>query len=285
MKKLYVILLMVILAIAVVGCNNKSEEINQQYEQAMADGKSKVIEEEYDKAIDYFKLALEFKKEDTQAMNLIEQIKILMEVISLEEAPDIDYFYQIEQIEKINNIVTQTDVVKNKANDYKEIVIKNLDSSIDTIEDSINNGEYDTAKENLNFIIEECKKYNYLEEQVEKCNKLLDVCKEKKKEKQTKKEQQKQESSNSNGSRKESSSNNSDTFTKNDAKELIKKEFGIVLEDETNSNNDSYYCLSDANYDKCGKYYHVTFWTYVEEEDWWMHQTGNVYKDEIQMGF
>lgn len=37
----------------------------------MSNGKSSVVEEEYDKAIDYFDLALEAKKDDKEATNYV----------------------------------------------------------------------------------------------------------------------------------------------------------------------------------------------------------------------
>ena len=67
MKKLSTILLTIIISITLSACNNKAElgGISQEYKDAMSKGKSNVIEEEYDKAINYFKLALESKKDDT----------------------------------------------------------------------------------------------------------------------------------------------------------------------------------------------------------------------------
>ena len=67
MKKLSTILLTIIISITLSACNNKANESNQQYEDAMSNGKSSVVEEEYNKAIDYFDLALEAKKHDNEA--------------------------------------------------------------------------------------------------------------------------------------------------------------------------------------------------------------------------
>lgn len=198
MKKFVVILLSIILAIPFVGCNNKSEELNQQYEDAMSNGKSKVIEEEYDKAIDYFELALESKKEDQEAMNLIEQLQLLEKTIEVEV--DGSYFYQIKQLEKINSIDTETNVVKDKANEYKDTVIKNIDDAISDIENNIEDEKYKKSQEDLEGIIKECKEIDSLKDQLDRCNKLLDTCKEKKKEaeKQVQKEKEQKSSSNSN---------------------------------------------------------------------------------------
>ncbi len=214
MKKRLIILMLFILGIMVVGCNKaeiseQSEGISQEYKDAMSKGKSNVIEEEYDKAIDYFKLALESKKDDTEAKNLIKQLNLLVEAEDSEEHGA--YFLQIEKIDKINDIKTETDVVKDKANEYKKTVLKNIDDSIDSFEEEINDGKYKSAQKDLEDTIEECKKSDSLKEQLDKCNELLKTCKEKKKEAEEqakKQEEQKQQvasNSNSNESSKKSS--------------------------------------------------------------------------------
>lgn len=219
MKKRVILLMILILGIMIVGCNKsetseQSEGISQEYKDAMSKGKSNVIEEEYDKAIDYFKLALESKKDDTEAKNLIKQLNLLIEAKDSEEHGA--YFFQIKKIDKISEIKTETNVVKDKANEYKEIVLKNIDDSIDSFEAKINDGKYKSAQRNLEDTIEECKKSDSLKKQLDRCNELLKTCKEKKKEteEQAKKEaEQKQQvvsNSNSNGSSKKSSSKNSD---------------------------------------------------------------------------
>ena len=182
MKKLSTILLTIIISITLSACNNKAElgGISQEYKDAMSKGKSNVIEEEYDKAIDYFKLALESKKDDTEAKNLIEQLNLLVEAKDSEEHGA--YFFQIEKIDKINDIKTETDVVKDKANEYKKTVLKNIDDSIDSFEEKINDGKYKSAQKDLEDTIEECKKSDSLKKQLDKCNGLLKICKEKKKE-------------------------------------------------------------------------------------------------------
>ena len=196
-----------ILGIMVVGCNKaetseQSEGISQEYKDAMSKGKSNVIEEEYDKAIDYFKLALEYKKDDTEAKNLIKQLNLLVEAKDSEEHGA--YFFQIEKIDKINEIKTETDVVKGKANEYKKTVLKNIDDSIDSFEEEINDGKYKSAQKDIEDTIEECKKSDSLNEQLDRCNQLLKTYKEKKEvEEQAKKqaEQKQQVASHSNSNR------------------------------------------------------------------------------------
>ena len=198
MKERLIILMIVILGIVAAGCNNKikdenkeSNTTNQRYEDIQSKGKTNVIEEQYDKAIDYFKLALEEKSEDKEATNLIKQLDLLLEAQSAESNKN--YILQIQKIDKINSIKTETNVVKEKANDYKEIILKNIDESIDSIEYKINNGEYKDAQKNLEDYIKEFKKSDSLKVELERCNELLKTCEAKNKE-----IEQNQVSSNSN---------------------------------------------------------------------------------------
>lgn len=215
MKKLSAILLTIIMSITLSACNNKTNESNQQYEDAMSNGKSNVIEEEYDKAIDYFDLALEAKKDDKEATNLIKQLKLMLEIEESESHGA--YFYQIERIDKINAIDTETDVVKKKANDYKKDVLKNIDDSIDYLEEEINDGDYEKAQKDIEDFIKECKKSDSLGEQLDRCEGLLKTCKAEKKkaEEEAKKEAEEQQvSSNSNKVSKKSSSKDNDNGVK-----------------------------------------------------------------------
>ncbi len=169
----------IILSITVVGCsnnNNKQTETQTEYKQYMTDGKSRVIDEEYDKAKEFFKLALENKKNDKEATNLIKQIDLFEEVIDLNEGEHGAYFSAIEKLIELDKIDTNTDVVKSKAMDYRKSVIDNIDSTIDYEEELINNGEYEKAKNDLEDTIKECKKYDILKDQLNKCNKLLKIC-------------------------------------------------------------------------------------------------------------
>ena len=60
--------------------------------------------------------------------------------------------------------------------------MKNIDDSIDSFEEEINDGKYKSAQKDIEDTIEECKKSNSLNEQLDRCNELLKTCKEKKKE-------------------------------------------------------------------------------------------------------
>ncbi len=181
MKKLYNIFMVFILSISLVGCSNNTNtsatsKDNVLYEKYIADGKSSVVDEEYDKAIEHFELALEEKKDDKEATNLIKQLLLLKESIELNEGESGAYFNAIENLEKIYKIKTNSNVVKKKAATYKENVLANLDTSIDYEEDLIESGDYEKAKKDLEMLIEELKKYASLKEQLDRCENLLKKC-------------------------------------------------------------------------------------------------------------
>ena len=160
MKKLSAILLTIIMSITLSACNNKTNESNQQYEDAMPNRNSRwpccipLLQHLI------FDLALEAKKDDKEATNLIKQLKLMLEIEESESHGA--YFYQMERIDKINAIDTETDVVKKKANDYKKVVLKNIDDSIDYLEEEINDGDYEKAQKDIEDFIKECKKSDSL---------------------------------------------------------------------------------------------------------------------------
>ena len=67
----------------------------------MTNGKSALIEGDYDKAINYFKLALEQKSGDNEATNLIDQLEILSGITKEQQDEDIDVY--IHKLENIDN--------------------------------------------------------------------------------------------------------------------------------------------------------------------------------------
>lgn len=290
MKKRVIILAVLVLAILVIGCtSNKaetseySEGISQEYKDAMSKGKSNVIEGEYDKAIDYFKLALESKKDYTEAKNLIEQLNLLVEAEDSEEHGA--YFFQIEKIDKINDIKTETDVVKDKANEYKKTVLKNIDDSIDYLEEEINDGDYEKAQKDIEDFIKECKKSDSLGEQLDRCEGLLKTCKAEKKKAEEEAKKEAEEQAKIEAEAKKSSSSG-DSFTRADAKRMLKDTFGTNEYDESkdyDTTHESYYVLGDEpQYINGKKVYHVELWDYVAEDDWWMHQTCFISKDGLE---
>lgn len=167
--------------------------------------------------------------------------------------------------------------MKDKANEYKKTVLKNIDDSIDSFEEEINDGKYKSAQKDLEDTIEECKRSDSLNEQLDRCNKLLKTCKEKKKEaeEQAKKEAEAKKSSSS-----------EESFTRADAKRILEREFGMKEYNESkdyDTTHESYFWLSDEPaYIGGKKCYNATLWNYVAEDDWWMHNVVYVSKDGIE---
>ena len=95
------------------GCDNSAQE----YEQAMEKAKQNVKNEEYEAALEDLDTALEYKDGDKEAENLSEQVNLLLDAESAKD--DNDYSGQMEKLDEINSIETDSGVVKDKANEYK----------------------------------------------------------------------------------------------------------------------------------------------------------------------
>ncbi|WP_418586103.1 hypothetical protein [Intestinibacter sp.] len=143
MKKQLLIGSMLALSTILSACSN--DKSNQLYEEAMANGKSSVIEEEYYEAIDDFRSALEYKERDTEAEKLIEQLELLLDAKKAKE--DNVYSGEIEKLDKVNSITTDDDVVKEKANEYKnEAEAFTIDEAIVKAEKDLDTPIYDSSK-------------------------------------------------------------------------------------------------------------------------------------------
>lgn len=258
MKRLSIIFLAIILCIAMVGCNNKAKRLNEQYEEAMSKGKLSVVDEEYDKAKEYFELALESKEDDQEAKNLIKQLQLFTKVIDMEDEDE--YFEQLGKLDEIVSIKTETDTVKNKAIKYKDKIIDNIDDTIKDIEEDIEDGKYEKSQKNLENIIKECKKNDELKDQLEESTKLLEHCNEKKKD----------EEKRAKAKAKEESSKKEYSLNKDDDSEKVWCQAGhhyVDVEDYVSVNNRCYGCearrnisstMTYADCDYCGSEYSVS---------------------------
>lgn len=95
------------------GCNNSAKE----YEKAMEKAKQNVKNEEYEAALENFDSALEYKEGDKEAENLSEQVSLLLDAELAKK--DNNYSGQMENLDKIKSIETDSGVVKDKADEYK----------------------------------------------------------------------------------------------------------------------------------------------------------------------
>ena len=130
-----------------------------------------------------------------------------------------------------------------------------------------------------------CKKSDSLGEQLDRCEELLNTCKceKKKAEEEAKKEAEEQAKIEAEAKK---SSSSEESFTRADAKRMLKDTFGTNEYDESkdyDTTHESYYVLGDEpQYINGKKVYHVELWDYVAEDDWWMHQTYFISKDGLE---
>ena len=68
--------------LSITGC---SKNDNQSFEKYMEEGKIAIANQEYDKALNFFTLALEENKDDTDVKSLYNQTKNLVEAIDSKE--------------------------------------------------------------------------------------------------------------------------------------------------------------------------------------------------------
>ena len=113
MKKILVILTICILSIT--GC---SKGDNQSFEKYMEEGRMAVANQEYDKALNFFTLALEENKDDTDAKSLYNQTKNLVEAIDSKDQKN--YTVAIQLCDVISNMESNTNIIKDAAENVKK---------------------------------------------------------------------------------------------------------------------------------------------------------------------
>ena len=113
MKKILVILTICILSIT--GC---SKGDNQSFEKYMEEGRIAVANQEYDKALNFFTLALEENKDDTDAKSLYNQTKNLVEAIDSKDKKN--YTVAIQLCDVISNMESNTNIIKDAAENVKK---------------------------------------------------------------------------------------------------------------------------------------------------------------------
>ena len=113
MKKILIILTICMLSIT--GC---SKNDNQSFEKYMEEGKMAVANQEYDKALNFFTLALEENKDDTDVKSLYNQTKNLVEAIDSKEKKN--YTVAIQLCDVISNMESNTNIIKDAADKVKK---------------------------------------------------------------------------------------------------------------------------------------------------------------------
>lgn len=173
MKKL--LTTFILITVFITGCSN-----NSSYNSYMERGKTAVVEAEYDKAKDFFSLALEEKNKDYEAKALCEQIDIIIEAIKLEENNKFEE--AVNLYNKIEDIDSKTDTIKNTANKLKEECnqilekIKHIENSFSDVEKLINEKKYSKAKDNINKTINIIENDKNLNDKLVKAKDLLATC-------------------------------------------------------------------------------------------------------------
>lgn len=113
MKK--IVSIFILLTLILTGCSgNKSTD--SEYEKNMQEAVDCVSEEKYDDAISYLEKALKVEADDKEAKGLIEQLELLKGVC--QETDNIDTLKSyLKDIDKIEQITTTSNAVKDKAKD------------------------------------------------------------------------------------------------------------------------------------------------------------------------
>lgn len=169
---LYILLLFTLL---LSGC--KRHDI---YENAILEGQKALSNSEYDAAIEQFKIALEERKGDVDAMVLIKQTEKY--VTALNYYHELKYSESIKLLNSVINMVNGSDDLINRAEVMKNVVEddKQLDTNIKHYTVSAQNyfksGNYEKALQNINIALEYIDNNENYEIQKSALNSLKDNC-------------------------------------------------------------------------------------------------------------
>ena len=169
---LYILLLFTLL---LSGC--KRDDI---YENAILEGQKALSNSEYDAAIEQFKIALEERKGDVDAMVLIKQTEKY--VTALNYYHELKYSESIKLLNSVINMVNGSEDLINRAEVMKNVVEddKQLDTNIKHYTVSAQNyfksGNYEKALQNINIALEYIDNNEDYEIQKSALNSLKDNC-------------------------------------------------------------------------------------------------------------
>lgn len=154
------------------------------FDKYMGEGKVAITNEEFIKAKDLFKKAVDKNSDNKEARALYKQSEILMEVINYKNENDfqeaIDLCLNIYNTDSEDDIIKNiAEKIKNECNEYiKETKVyeEDLDIRIATGESFMNGGNYTKAKEIFTKIIEEIENTNTYYLQLDEVKGYLEVC-------------------------------------------------------------------------------------------------------------
>ena len=160
MRKLLTVIGITCLMLA--GCSNGN------FEKEMDAGKTALTNKEYKNALSSFERALDEKKDDTDAIVLVEQTKIMMEAVKLKEEIKIEE--SIQSFEKVENTKNGNTTLIKQAKEERTALLaileqkKKYSEQLTKSEELINKKNYAEAKETLNKLVSETKDNKNLEE-------------------------------------------------------------------------------------------------------------------------
>ncbi|MDP7992099.1 hypothetical protein Q9B79_20145 [Bacillus sp. MHSD_36] len=221
---------------------------NGDFEKEIDAGKTALTNKEYKNALSSFERALDEKKDDSDAIVLVEQTKIMMEAVKLKEEIKIEE--SIQSFEKVENMKDGNTTLIKQAKEERTALLaileqkKKYSEQLTKSEELINKKNYAEAKETLNKLVSETKNNKNLEEYNKKAVGL--VTKMNEEEKNAKSEAAaKEQKTNAVMNQKVATEKNQSAFTFEKAKEYIKNEYkedyDYTLENTQVENGKKYY--------------------------------------------
>ncbi|CAM4027688.1 hypothetical protein [Bacillus mobilis] len=160
MRKLLMVIGLTFLMLA--GCSNGN------FDKAMDEGKTALTNKEYKNALSSFEKALGEKKDDSDAMMLVEQTKIMIEAVKLKEETKVEE--SIKSFEKVENMKNGNATLVKQAKEERTALLaileqnKKYSEQLTKSEELISKKNYAEAKEILNKLVAETKDNKKLEE-------------------------------------------------------------------------------------------------------------------------
>ncbi len=229
---------------------------NGDFEKEIDAGKTALTNKEYKNALSSFERALDEKKDDSGAIVLVEQTKIMMEAVKLKEEKKIEE--SIQSFEKVENMKDGNTTLIKQAKEERTALLaileqkKKYSEQLTKSEELINKKNYAEAKETLNKLVLETKDNKNLEEYNKKAVGLVTKIGEEEKTEKSKATAKAQKTSAvtsqkvvTEKNQKVEAEKNQDAFTFEKAKEYIKNEYkenyDYTLENTQVENGKKYY--------------------------------------------
>ncbi|MFV0941513.1 hypothetical protein JNB07_01680 [Bacillus pacificus] len=169
MRKLLTVIGITCLMLA--GCSNGD------FEKEMDAGKTALTNKEYKNALSSFERALDEKKDDSDAIVLVEQTKIMIEAVKLKEETKIEESIQL--FEKVENTKNGNNALIKQAKEERTALLaileqkKKYSEQLVKSEELINKKNYAEAKDILNKLVSETKDNKNLEEYNKRASGLI----------------------------------------------------------------------------------------------------------------